>query len=145
MRPLSCDGTGSCRRHIKTFSQDLRVLCQCAKEQKDFQANNRACFIAYSMACAPAEVMLLSVMLLWAAAASRMLMASVWLELYRLLPARLLSDLRPAQAALMVPGLPPSGRALPPCAACACGHKIKSCLPQAYASWSATQSLCVLL
>lgn len=64
-------------------------------------------------------------MLLCAAAASRMLMASVWLELYRLLPARLLSDLRPAQAALMVPGLPSSGRALMPCAACACGHKMK--------------------
>ena len=61
-----------------------------------------------------------SELLLWAAAASRMLMASVWLELYRLLAARLLSDFLPAHTALMVPPLPASGRGGLPFATCPC-------------------------
>lgn len=56
----------------------------------------------------------------WAAAASRILMASVWPELYRLLAARLLSDLLlPAQFALMRPALPASDSAALLFAACA--------------------------
>ena len=49
-----------------------------------------------------------------------MLMASVWLLLYRLLAPRLLSDLLPAQTALIVPGLPASGRGGPSFAVFAC-------------------------
>ena len=59
--------------------------------------------------------------MLWAAAASRMLMASVWLELYRLLAARLLSDvLPPAQFALIRPAVPASGSDALPLAPGAC-------------------------
>lgn len=61
-----------------------------------------------------------SELLLWAAAASRMLMASVWLELYKLLAVRLLSDFLPAHTALMVPALPASGRGGLPFATCPC-------------------------
>ncbi len=56
-----------------------------------------------------------------AAAASRMLMASLWLELYRLPAGRLLSDLLPpAQFALMRPAVPASGSEALPFAPGAC-------------------------
>ena len=65
--------------------------------------------------------------------ASRMLMASVWLELYRLLPARLLSDRLPGHAALMVPALPASGCAARSFAACTASAgalvRMHNCVP----------------
>ena len=56
-------------------------------------------------------------------------MASVWLELYRLLAARLLSDLLlPAQFALMRPAVPGSGSGALLFASCTCtGHR-QACL-----------------